>query len=63
MICPDNIHYGNCLRQEIFEEILRGNKAWSSICRDKPLFPHIISSLISIRRIYLLNVNDRIISR
>ena len=22
MFCPDNIHYWNCLRQEIFEEIL-----------------------------------------
>ena len=39
-----------CLQQEIFEEIFRGNKAWSSFCRDKPLFPQLISSLISARR-------------
>ena len=50
--CSESITQGvYCLWQEIFVEILRGNKALSRIRRDKPLFPHSISSLISIRRI------------
>jgi hypothetical protein len=38
------------LAQEIFVEILGGNKAGSRIFRDKPPFPHQIFPLISARR-------------
>ena len=36
--------------QEIFVEILGGNKAGSRNFRDKPPFPHQISPLVSARR-------------